>query len=495
MMPERLHVTPLERGDSASFWVESTAPLNVEDSFEPRRLEFGPNSTSGFVSLAAAVGGARRVVIAVHGFNVPKWAAEKLFRRLAASAREKGDGTIFIGYRWPSESLFSNIGSGLYATPPTAVGLALLASLLLGGGIAAFQDGRVELALAAVAMAIVGCFATLWLIRSFVYFRDLDRATHHGIPDLVHLIRELDRRVANQRDGEHRIELSFIGHSMGALIAVGSIRLLTEVMSPVDASRGQVSPHFFLGHLVLVSPDIPVESILPRRSNWLEQCLREFRELHLFSNDGDIVLKMISTVANYIMTPVRFWANGYRLGNMAIVRPEAGLAPFGVVNTGAPEPRGFLDKLRLGWFTLWQRLDPIPSRGAWYDWFARRARLDPATTPRHTFPEGSVPLPMRISYFDCTDSIDGPKRLTRGKQKKELSLFDNWQLFFESAIPGGSLDVHSGYFYGPVTVDLIAKLATLGLRQYLTPAEVSARCAPVCIRVLLAPEHFQPRRV
>ena len=494
-MSRRLFVTPFQSEQNTAFWVESTVPLNVEDQLVPGvpgTMTRNEDPEQSFKLLADAVRRSSGVVIAVHGFNIPKCVAERLFLKLASSVREAGKDALFIGYRWPSETVFSNVRSGLQAAPPTMVGAAIVLATVLAVIHLAFDNYLVDVALFAIAMALVGVFVSLWLLRSFVYFRDLDRATNHGIPDLVHLVRELDRVIQKPggSDSARRIPLSFVAHSMGALIVVSAVRLLDEVLAPLDAEPGRVSPNFCLGQLVLVSPDIPVELIMPRRPNWLETSLAEFRELHLFSNDGDIVLKMISTVANYVMTPVRFWANGYRLGNMAVVRPPDGVPPFGVVNAAitGQGTAAFLGSLRLGWFTLLQRIDPIPLRDVWFDWFARRARQDPMTAGAVQIDDKSVLLPVRISYFDCTDSIDGSPRPTRGKQKLELSLLDNWQLALDAARNNPAVDVHSAYFYGPVTVGLIGKLAAVGLRRSVTVSELSTQCAAVHIRVLLAPE-------
>ena len=496
----RLYVTPLSPDQTGAFWVESSVPLNIEDRSTPGLPSQAVNGDlrwDGFQSLVKAVRHGRRVVIAVHGFNVPKRVAEGLFAKLSASVSAADPKTVFVGYRWPSETLFSNARSWLYASPPAMVGAAILLTLLLSVGwwLGGFWT---DIALMWCAGLGAGVFGSLWLLRGLVYFRDLYRATNHGIPDLVHLVRELERGLASSENAEaHQgVQLSFIAHSMGALIVVGTVRLLADVMAPLDAAAGAVSGRLSLGRLVLVSPDIPVELIMPRRSNWMQQSLQEFHELYLFSNDGDVVLKMLSTIANFIMTPLRFWANGYRLGNMAVVRPCS--PPFGVVN--APfevDDDTFLKNLRLGWFTLHQRLHAIPTRGAWFDWFAFRAKRDPRTA-LEAAPATDAAIPLRFTYFDCTDSVDfdctasvdGPHRLTRSKEKRELSLWDNWQLLWDTASNNPAVDVHSGYFYGALTVRLIGRLATIGWRDGVSLEQLSSDCERVRIRVLVAKEHL-----
>jgi len=136
------------------------------------------------------------------------------------------------------------------------------------------------------------------LLRLAVYFRDGYRATNYGVPDLVEVIRQLDRKVtekAESRGGEpeykNPVKLSFIGHSMGGFVVTNVVRILSDVFSPpqdprrtepdyisVDqfaAEKGyerdqgslnagnagkvstpEIGKAFILARLVLVSPDI-----------------------------------------------------------------------------------------------------------------------------------------------------------------------------------------------------------------------------------------------
>jgi hypothetical protein len=58
---------------------------------------------------------------------------------------------------------------------------------------------------------------------------------------------------------------------------------------------------------VLASPDISAEALLSNRANFLASSLRRFREAYLFSNEGDEVLRQISTTANYFSFPTKSW--------------------------------------------------------------------------------------------------------------------------------------------------------------------------------------------
>jgi hypothetical protein len=187
----------------------------------------------------------------------------------------------------------------------------------------------------------------LILLRVTVYFRDSYRATHYGVPDLIqffrvfeYLIKQLDQTKLYPKNS---IKLSFVGHSMGGFVTTNLIRVLSDVfdqpsnanfsdpndpalaiidgkriISKKEAKRSNVGEYFTLERLVLVSPDIPVNAILSGRSNFLSSSLTRFQESYLFSNEGDMVLLLLSTVANYISFPSMTPQMGYKLGNLGV---------------------------------------------------------------------------------------------------------------------------------------------------------------------------------
>ena len=72
---------------------------------------------------------------------------------------------------------------------------------------------------------------TTFILRIAVYFRDGYRATSYGVPDLVEIIQQIDKKYLEKEpktkndDGQlKRVELSFIGHSMGAYVVTGAVR-------------------------------------------------------------------------------------------------------------------------------------------------------------------------------------------------------------------------------------------------------------------------------
>ena len=70
----------------------------------------------------------------------------------------------------------------------------------------------------------------------------------------------------------------------------------------------------------LASPDIPAETLLSNRGNFLASALSRFQEAYLFSNEGDEVLRQISTLANYFpCSRPKAATHGFRLGNVEIL--------------------------------------------------------------------------------------------------------------------------------------------------------------------------------
>jgi Alpha/beta hydrolase of unknown function (DUF900) len=192
-----------------------------------------------------------------------------------------------------------------------------------------------------IATICVPFIITLMGLRGSEYFQDSYRAINHGVPDLVQFFRVFDYCIkTNSRIAEintienNRINLSFIAHSMGAFITTNLIRILSDVfdnkndsntLSVIDEDNlsyatgsPDIGGFFTLNRLILVAPDIPVNTVLLERSNYLGSSLVRFRESYLFSNRADMVLLLFSTVANYLSFPSCSPKRGYRLGNLGV---------------------------------------------------------------------------------------------------------------------------------------------------------------------------------
>lgn len=319
----------------------------------------------------------------------------------------------------------------------------------------------------------------VFIERGLVYFRDTYRAINYGVPDLASLLRELDTELVRNNNGNpladtDRIQLSFIGHSLGALVVTNLIRFLADAF-PGDAkdapevanSKNAVRQHthaspyigkaFSLSRLVLVSPDIPAETLMTGRANFLLSSLSRFKEVYLFSNEGDEVLRLISTLANYFSFPNINREFGFRLGNVEVLDGGEGTSrrQYGVRNRQRlfelrqaldnkpdavrrllylEETFAFLNQLRLGSRPLLQLLAAVENPGNDAKQVNRRAEeaviqalatlertedleecpaasTAPAASLLHAlcskYPHAAdLPFPVRFTYFDCTDYRD-----------------------------------------------------------------------------------------
>jgi hypothetical protein len=229
-----------------------------------------------------------------------------------------------------------------------------------------------------------------------------------------------------------------------------------------DEVPGRVGHVFTLMRFVLISPDIPAEALLADRANFLASSLRRFREAYLFSNEGDEVLRAISTSVNYFTFPTMSRIYGYRLGNAEILA-----SAFGMTSPG----RDQLDLLRTGTHTL------------------------KSLSGRTTRAQRPAAVARAFTYFDCTDYKDGepPKGMLtealdvkRNDPSASIPLWRQLKLLILYRL--GRVDVHGGYFDGAVTQRLIYRLACLGfdngLKAYGDEAAMMAECADHQIRVM-----------
>jgi pimeloyl-ACP methyl ester carboxylesterase len=380
-----------------AYMVVSTAPKNVEDIEDSTLWERFDNPQRHIQNIAnylqpasseEGVSETAEVLIVIHGYNTSITGVEKWFKSICQHIQShcvsRSRKFIFIGYRWPSEQI---IPDDLAEQEPTLGKWGFLRRkwtlnkkalpVILGGafrwGIAVLMISLVGILASLVALTLKASLGiilliifvtviiitlvailpvvTVLLLRLAGYFRDNYRANYFGTPDLVELIRQLDRVLientlnlasdasradpnqqindAKSQWDQHRIKLSFIGHSMGGFVVTNTVRILSDVFAPesigtmdaVDTQKepsGAIGNVFRLGRLVLVSPDIPAETIISGRANFLQSSLRRFEEAYLFSNEGDMALRLASTAANYFSYPAKTQDGGYRLGNVTV---------------------------------------------------------------------------------------------------------------------------------------------------------------------------------
>jgi pimeloyl-ACP methyl ester carboxylesterase len=506
------------------YFIESTAPNNVDDtdriSTGPLpHLELIPDSDDAVRQIAGelAKGDNPNLVVMVHGFNNPK--ADVIKTYTAAAIAVNGDqvignreGLVCVGYRWPSEKMGKPWHGTWKAMPtlPTWI-LYLGIAFAVSGALLFYVAAADKLAILVVAhlfvvigLTLAGLVLTAALLRVIVYFRDNYRASNYGVPDLIQIIRAIDREIIRIRqcldasNARRDVQLSFIGHSMGGFVVTNTIRTLSDVFAtPVETLNAfgaagptpapqlqQIGNVFKLKRFVLVSPDIPAEALLSNRGNFLASALSRFEEAYLFSNEGDEVLRQISTLANYFVFPTKKRKHGFRLGNVEILSSN-----FGVIDPA--NAGGFLQTLRIGGLTLQQlyhALDTAEAKRQPYE--RRRARAE-------------ISLPEVFTYFDCTDYVDedetGKKRplLTFAKWQKRrdksarMRFYSHLRLLFTYIVPPHRPNVHGGYFEGALSQRLIYRLACLGYDETLAAfgdeAAFGRECANKQIRVLLSP--------
>ncbi|MGB5972650.1 MAG: alpha/beta hydrolase, partial [Nodosilinea sp.] len=531
-----------------AYFVGSTAPNNVEDA-----VSSVADPTPAIAEIAQFLCGQAQpeILFAVHGYNtglgnfatdenqrsqgdgVKGW-YQDIRNDIVQNYDQKSKGLMMIGYRWPSEkinghgndTLESKLGYARRSLPVTLKVIVILAFAVLVGLILAALftplPGTVAFGIAGVLLLLVATIAvsivlTLFLLRIVGYFRDSYRANNFGVPDLVELIRQLDKAVvdsdpATDWSKRPRIKLSFIGHSMGSFVVTDTVRILSDVFD--DSSIGQTSlgankakrpsPNignvFSLGRLVLVAPDIPAETIISSRANFLSSSLRRFEETYLFSNEGDMALKLASTAANYASFPARTREGGYRLGNVVIRLPHPKAPPvYGIVNLDSstgdlldmqPRSRITLDSAPQSVAPTAQAttleasgetMTMMVSSYLKYLYTLQRTSL--RDRQLDLLDANQKPIAELFTVFDCTDyreALPGHRQvglLSHALGKRSLNFIDYVRLSIDFFL--GKIDTHGGYFAeattgveparpeARLTKQLIYGLACLGFQPLL----------------------------
>lgn len=250
-----------------------------------------------------------------------------------------------------------------------------------------------------------------------------------------------------------RIKLTFLGHSMGCFVVTNTIRILSDVFDPSSVEKNHnrdIGRFFCLERLILVAPDIPVETIISRRGNFLSSSLSRFEEAYIFCNEGDIVLRILSTAANYFSFPARQRIWLYRLGNIAASGKD-----YGIINV--PDFKNASIELRT--INKSEKISKL-----------EKLKLQSSSSSEN--------IADKFTYFDCTDYKDITKDCTKPKgivsdalKKRSLSFWD-----YVSLLRKGSPDTHSGYFEGIFSKEIIYGLAFLGFKKFIKKLNKEATC-------------------
>ena len=351
-MPDRLFRAYRYQPDRAkppAYFIESSAADNIDathvDPPAVPGLDPIADPDDAIKEIAGHLATSRNLVIAVHGFNNPRDAVLRRYKAgfdtILGDYPNFASQPICVGYRWPSEAMAAKavLRTWWRAAPMILTGIFVLALISLGASVIVHYGLQCPLLWRALAIFGWVCLATpiaAFVLRIVVYFRDTYRATNYGAPDLVEIIRQIDTHMVGldaqlPESVPGGVALSFLGHSMGAYVVTNAVRILSDVFlasslrgglnegvvghstpaTPGQATQASaqsapltfVSPEignvFRLSRLVLVSPDIPAETLISNRANYLASSLRRFKEAYLFSNGEDEVLRQISALANY----------------------------------------------------------------------------------------------------------------------------------------------------------------------------------------------------
>lgn len=536
------------RGESIpGFIVNSTAPLNIDTdpaeyngNFEQNNpdLKKIPDVNQAIKIITSKLqpdspGQDFDIVVAVHGYNMSRQSTKDWYSQMyhyvnTGSIGRKASNAVFIGYRWPSERIkgdpeqifgqkFQDLFAALPIVPKSiffgSVGLAIL-GLIGFAFLAGIWQGLVII-LTLLTAAMVGLIGGLILLRFVGYFRDTYRALHYGVPDLVELFRQLDKNIVEATIGDsleqkyaywekHRIRLSFIGHSMGGQVVTNTVRILSDVFDPrsvgnltnVDSDKNpssRIGHTFELSRLILASPDIPIDTIVTGRTNFLSASLRRFEEVYLFCNDGDLALRLASTTANYFSYPANTVNQGQRLGNVKINNKG-----YGIINLQDL----FEKKYQKPNYDIFKAIT-ISDKSVFQ---LRQEKLNSKIMP------DTYKIAQAISIFDCTDYTDRiyrifsqnsdsqVKLLSNSLKKPTLNFIDLSLLSIQYFFFGK--DVHSAYFDGELSQELIYSLAFIGFDNYLNSLAkstdqtqnlqtLSLKLRQKNIQLLLSPERYK----
>ncbi len=519
------------------YFVVSTAALNVEDEKSHYTTNFPTVVNKNFFHLHNQQSSNSQeemidkivkflkdspepeIVINIHGYSATPSDAEigcKYIYDYINQNINQSQKYLFIGYRWPAENPVKKDDSGTFKDKLASalLSLPILPATILGVGLAVTILSSIFLRflyflsptlinIATSLLILSGLFSsiifTLILLRISNYFRDVYRASNYGVHDLVELLRTLDLHL--QSSGNNHIKLSFISHSLGSFLITNVIRILSDVFNPASINKtpdAKIGNAFCLGRLVLVAPDIPVETILPGRGNFLRSCLRRCEEAYIFSNEADLALRFTSTAANYFSFPARTRTSGYRLGNITVrhfrdKHDKVGYPPqYGIVNCDNSD------------YTQGHKIDNP------YKYLEIRSsnREHRKLTEIRDFVSNEQQPADLFTYFDCTDYKDDINNnvglLSQALQKPAINFRDYLSLSLafirRNANPNdpNGIDTHNGYFQSQFVQQAIYKLAFLGFDQYLQSLSItgtkeeqiqafSQQCKHKQLQVVLAP--------
>ncbi|WP_434221720.1 alpha/beta hydrolase [Limnospira platensis CENA597] len=445
------------------FLVVSTAPssLNIDRQLPPSD-RFRPLFNIAELGPMMRLANFNRITLRTHGYATPPEKFYPAFVNEAESISLKGPinqvGTLeeksaYIGYHWPGERPI--LSAGLWTDPFRYWGISL--KFLVGVALVAFGGGSVLYLLLALLIApllliwgIQPVVDSLWqwitwdtlagsisqwlwvafsvfllwlflfqLLRIVVYQRDRYRTIHYGAPDLAEFFWRLDKVLGDNPyasmpflPGEQpplsplpSLKVNLMGHSMGCLLVVNVLRILSDRFGKEDRLVQQgndMGEHLRLDRLILSAPDIPLEFLREGRNNYVRSAILRCREIYLFSSDRDLVLRYLSILGNWFSEP-SVAMSGLRLGNVYLKTVKT--------QEGREEYRPFIRVM--------------------------------VTSQAAVEPTSAYDLFEKFNYFDCSEmsKVNGVKWGLNAGTALPIDL-GNALLYFANKI-----DVHSAYYW------------------------------------------------
>ncbi|OCQ97248.1 2-C-methyl-D-erythritol 4-phosphate cytidylyltransferase [Oscillatoriales cyanobacterium USR001] len=356
-----------DRQHSNIFLVTSTASssLNVDRKLPPLN-RFRPLFNMDELVQKMSVAKCDRLTMRIHGYASPDNVFYNFFIDEVKSLTLKDPIThlsdlennhFYIGYHWPSElplfspglwvdyfydwgiilkflfvvSIIALICGSLLYIFLLFVGVPLLLWLGNFGGLAHFWEWlklreTADLAVQwhwIVLTVLILSLLVVQMMRLIVYQRDRYRAIHYGSPDFSEFFWRLDRGLEQQQSQTSsaespKIAVNLIGHSLGALVVVNSLRILSDKFGKDEINteeKGNMGECLTLDKLILSAPDIPLEFLRESRNNYVRSAILRSRTIYLLSSDRDVILRYLSTLANWWVEP-SLEMSGLRLGNV-----------------------------------------------------------------------------------------------------------------------------------------------------------------------------------
>lgn len=479
----------VDRENPNIFLVTSTAPtsLNVDRKL-PSIQRFRPLFNIAELGVMMRSQKFERLTLRTHGYSTPADQFYESFvnevKSLCDQSPMKQIGTLedksaYIGYQWPAEKPLFSLGlwndtwrqSGIFIKFLLAMALLawsagtgfylilalLIIPLLQAVGLNPLIDplsawrnldliGQLFGQWQGVAFVVFVLWLTLMqFLRLIVYQRDRYRAIHYGAPDLAEFFWRLDKVLGDNPYTTMPLNLNspspaslklpplkvnLIGHSMGGLLLVNMLRIISDKFGKEDrleSEQHNMGDYLELNKLILSAPDIPLEFLREGRNNYVRSAMRRCQEIYLFSSDRDIVLRYLSTLANWFSEP-SLEMSGLRLGNVYLKSVKT--------RNGKTEYRPYV--------RVMMSSQPAAQATSAYDLFEK------------------------FNYLDCSE-MKGVNQIPLKLNRWSGLIIDGLNTLMNFL---GKTDVHSGYYLTKTpSFDILKCLIT---RHDLSPAETTA---------------------